>query len=128
MNEASRLAYLIEVNRQRLQYAIETENSDLTSRISHLLAQLHAQYFNETKQGVFMERKQKSQNETNVLVFSEKHPDGAVLTWVEYRNLCKVMSREDRETHVMVEVAKEMSGRVEQEIMLAASDSKKETA
>jgi len=96
----NKLAFEIETNRQRLQYAIETRNEELTERINRLLIELLAAYFDLTK-GEQMKQLTKS-----YLVFSEANVDGARMTETEYRQLVRTMTREDRETHQAIEIAR----------------------
>lgn len=101
MSCAKQLAFEIETNRQRLQYALDTKNEELVNRINLLLVQLLAQYFDQTKTEVRMT----FQNDTKwFLVFSEVYPDGIRVNTIGYRNLTKSMTRADLASHVCIEI------------------------
>ena len=122
MSVLKSLAFNIEVNRQRLHYAIETGNQDLVQRMVALLAQLQAQFFDQAKKEVNMSKRQ---TQKLYLVFSDANLDGALMTLTEYRALCRKMSRSDRETHVAVEVDAEMQEATEQALLLDAAEARK---
>lgn len=111
MKTLKELAYQIEINRQRLHHATATDNTSLMWSTMKRLSTLHAEYFNESKKGLNMK-----QVNDRLLVFSEAHPDGAVLTRVEYRALCLKMDRFDRDTHTAVPIAIETAEIVEQQV------------
>jgi hypothetical protein len=121
----SQLVFEIEIAKQRLHHAVSTGNDSLAFETSKQLANLNNWFFNHMKKEIKMER-----SAVYFLVFSEEHVDGVVLSQVEYRNLCRRMTKQDRETHVAVEVDGPLVEATEQQLFLvaAAEKSQKESA
>jgi hypothetical protein len=119
--ELKRLSFLIEVNRQRLEHALRTENQSLAMRTLSLLTQLHSTYFNESRKVLPMKPKQ---TETKYLVFSDAHEDGAVMTATELRELRRGMTKADLACHVAVVIDAEMEQATEQVLLLEATEGK----
>jgi hypothetical protein len=112
-HEVNRLRFLIEVNRQRLHFALATQNESLKMRTLSLLTQLHSAHFDAVKAMIPMRS-----TETKFLVFSEAHEDGIILTATELRTLRRSMSRADLTCHVAVEIDAEMEQATEQVLIM----------
>jgi hypothetical protein len=113
MSEVNRLRFLIEVNRQRLHFAVMTRNESLKMRTLSLLTQLHSAHFDAVKAMVPMRS-----IETKYLVFSDAHEDGTILTATELRTLRRSMSKADLACHVAVEIDAEMAEATEQVLIM----------
>lgn len=106
----------INVNRARLNHAIKTGDVRLQGEALKTLVAVHATFFDfETKVEPM------DQIETKYLVFSEKYPDGRVLSKVEYRALYRSMDAFDRETHQAIEVDGAVESDVEQALLGVSS-------
>ncbi len=107
------LVFHIEANRQRLEYAIRTNNIELMFRIQSLLAQLHGSLFVQVRDESLKEEPMRTDL---ILLFSDAHPDGKVMTESEYYSYCPSMSREDFDTHFITYVSPEMREVLEAEL------------
>lgn len=104
----------IEVNRERLVYAIAKRDTGLINRTSTLLAELHAQFYREFAVDV----KATMDIEPMILVFSIEYPDGLRVSKLGYKHLVKSMSHEDRETHVATAIPLGLEQATDQAIYL----------
>ena len=104
MNQLKNIMFQIETNRQRLEHAVQTDNSDLQIRTMRLLINFHDELY--TAVTTVLENKMRLIKNTDdlKLVFSDKTPDGKVMSRNEYVKLCKSMSRSDFECHIALDV------------------------
>lgn len=116
-----RLLFEIEIAKQRLQYAIDSQRDTLAFETQRQLANLNAMLVAELsalpvgaapiKRPVFW------------LVFSEAFQDGIVLSSPSYRALTRTMNADDRACHVALEIEGPIEADlVEQSIALDATD------
>jgi hypothetical protein len=103
-----------ELLRQALKTNCLQEIHRLSVAITELYRGLYSNVLNETfNQG---ERMRITNQRDLVLVFSEDHPDGAILSQTEYAQLCRRMDRLDRECHVCVPVAPDLKSEITEQI------------
>lgn len=96
---ALELAFDIEANRQRLNHAMAVNDKELEVKAVKVLTSLQSQFY-DTVKPVF----NISKDITHLMLFSDKHRSGIVITYAEYKAIYRRMSPMDRETHIVVEV------------------------
>lgn len=110
-NQFKALLYQIEKTRQTLEHLVRIGDTDRSTGMLLALNAMYTELF-EINRKQELEKQRAARAWDYRLVFSKQYPDGQVLSQTEYVELCKRMDREDRETHIAVDVDPESAPQV----------------
>jgi hypothetical protein len=110
-------------NRQRIEFATRDSNTDLQYRLLRVQVESYDTLVSDLIQ--YLDGASTPAKQDKVLVFSERYPDGHILSRDAYQLLCRSMDRDDFNTHVVCDVDADVTDAVSDQALFLSGRARK---